>query len=124
MTVDSVHEPSPVFTVSYSTVTSKPPAKRPRLQALMDSVAREFANYVGQMPQLPEEAETALEAVTDPDEMVDVVAGHLMIGPDRKQELLEGEEPEARLLLLLETLFRRTSSSRSRTRSPKGARQL
>ncbi len=28
-----------------------------------------------------------------------------MIGPDRKQELLEGDEPEARLLLLLETLI-------------------
>ncbi len=105
VTVDSYVSLSPVFTVNYSTVTSVPPAKRPRLQALMDSVAREFANYVGQMPQLPEEAETALEAVTDPDEMVNVVAGHLMIGPDRKQELLVGEEPEARLLLLLEILI-------------------
>ena len=33
----------------------------------MDSVAREFAGYVGQTPQLPEEAETALETVTDPE---------------------------------------------------------
>ena len=40
VTVDSFTSLSPVFTVSYSTVTSRPPAKRPRLQALMDSVAR------------------------------------------------------------------------------------
>ena len=37
--------------------------------------------------------------------MVNVVASNLMIGPDRKQELLEGDESEARLLLLLETLI-------------------
>ena len=105
VTVDSFVTVSPGFAVDYSLLKSIPPAKKPRLQALMDSVAREFANYVGQMPQLPEEAETALEAVTDPDEMVNVVAAHLMIGPDRKQELLEGEESEARLLLLLEILI-------------------
>ncbi len=103
--IDAFESVSPFFTVRYSPVPSKPAAKKPRLRALMDSVAREFASYVGQTPQLPEEAETALEVVTDPEEMVNVVASNLMIGPDRKQELLEGEEPEARLLLLLETLI-------------------
>jgi ATP-dependent Lon protease len=103
--IDSFDSVSPFFTVTYTPVRSKSAARRPRLRALMDSVAREFAGYVGQTPQLPEEAETALEAVTDPGEMVNVVASNLMIGPDRKQELLEGEEPEARLLLLLETLI-------------------
>jgi ATP-dependent Lon protease len=103
--IDSFTSVSPFFAVRYSSVPSKPVAKMPRLRALMDSVAREFASYVGQTPQLPEEAETALEVVTDPEEMVNVVASNLMIGPDRKQELLEGEEPEARLLLLLETLI-------------------
>ena len=34
-----------------------------------------------------------------------MVASNLMIGPDRKQELLEGDETEARLLGLLETLI-------------------
>jgi ATP-dependent Lon protease len=96
---------TPLFTVSYSPVASKAAEREPRLRALMDSVSREFAAYVGQTPQLPEEAETALEAVTDPEEMVNVVAANLIIGPDRKQELLEGEEAEVRLLLLLETLI-------------------
>ena len=103
--IDAFESVAPFFTVRCTPVPSKPPGKVPRLRALMDSVAREFANYVGQTPQLPEEAETALEVVTDPEEMVDVGASNLMIGPDRKQELLEGEDPEARLLLLLETLI-------------------
>ncbi len=103
--IDRFESVAPFFTVAYRSVLSKPAAREPRLRALMDSVAREFANYVGQTPQLPEEAETALEVVTDPEEMVNVAASNLMIGPDRRQELLEGEEPEARLLLLLETLI-------------------
>jgi ATP-dependent Lon protease len=105
VTIDSYQATAPLFTVRYTPIESKTPGKWPRMRALMDSVAREFANYVGQTPQLPEEAETALETVTDPESMVNVIASNLMIGPDRKQELLEGDEPEARLLLLLETLI-------------------
>lgn len=95
----------PFYAVQYAPLESKDAASQPRIRALMDSVAREFAAYVGQSPQLPEEAETALETVTDPESMVNVVGSNLLISPDRKQELLEGDEPEARLLLLLETLI-------------------
>jgi ATP-dependent Lon protease len=105
VTIEAFDSVSPLFTVRYSSLRTTTLTKEPRLRALMDSVAREFAGYVGQNPQLPEEAETALEAVTDPEEMVDVIASNLIIGPDRKQELLEGKEPEVRLLLLLETLI-------------------
>jgi ATP-dependent Lon protease len=95
----------PLFIVHTHPLKSKTVVDRPRPRALMDSVAREFASYVGQSPQLPEEAETALETVTEPEKMVDIVASNLMIGPDRKQELLEGDDAEKRLLLLLETLI-------------------
>jgi ATP-dependent Lon protease len=105
VTIDSYQATDPLFTVRYTTIDSKIPLKWPRMRALMDSVSREFGAYVGQTPQLPEEAETALETVTDPESMVNVVASNLMIGPDRKQELLEGDDSEARLLLLLETLI-------------------
>ena len=103
--IDAFESVSPFFAVRHSPVVGRLTGARSRLRALMDSIAREFSAYVGQTPQLPEEAETALEAVTDPEEMMNVVASNLMIGPDRKQELLEGDETEARLLLLLETLI-------------------
>ncbi len=96
---------TPHFVVRYEPIESRAPAKWPRMRALMDSVAREFTAYVGQTPQLPEEAETALETVTDPENMLNVVGSNLLIAPDRKQELLEGEELEPRMLLLLETLI-------------------
>ncbi len=103
--VDGFESTAPYFVARYHPLPVRSTGKKPRPRALMDSVAREFANYVGQTPQLPEEAETALESVTDPHKMVDIVAANLMMGPDRKQELLEGQDPEARLLLLLETLI-------------------
>jgi ATP-dependent Lon protease len=96
---------TPYFLVRYKPLSSRTTGRQPRLRALMESVAREFGAYVSQNPQLPEEAETALEVVTDPEEMVNVIASNLIIAPDRKQELLEGEEPEVRLLMLLETLI-------------------
>jgi len=68
--IDAFESVSPFFTVRHSPVVSKPTGARSRLRALMDSITREFAAYVGQTPQLPEEAETALEVVTDPEEMV------------------------------------------------------
>jgi len=103
--IESFEKVAPFFVVRCRPVAGRSKVARARLRALMDSVTREFAGYVGQTPQLPEEAETALEVVSDPDEMVNVVASNLMIGPDRRQELLEGDDPEARLLLLLETLI-------------------
>lgn len=105
VSIEGYEAVSPLFMVRYALVETKPVKKKARLRALMDSVAREFASYVGQMPQLPEEAETALERVSTPEEVVDVVAANLLIAPDRKQGLLEGDDPEARLLLLLETLI-------------------
>ncbi|MCX8033042.1 MAG: endopeptidase La [Thermoleophilia bacterium] len=105
VTIVSYESVSPLFVVRIAPIETKPVEKKARIRALMDSVAREYASYVGQTPELPEEAETALETVSDPEAMVNVVATHLLIAPDRKQELLEGDDPEARLLLLLETLI-------------------
>ena len=81
--IDSFETTAPFFTVQYHPMPGNSAVGRSRLRALMDSVAREFAGYVGQTPQLPEEAEMALEVVTDPEEMVNVVASNLMIGPDQ-----------------------------------------
>ena len=56
---------------------------------------------------------------------MDIVAANLMIGPDRKQELLEGDEAEERLLLLLETLIQENEFIARRERDRRaGARQL
>jgi ATP-dependent Lon protease len=103
--IESFTSVSPLFSVRYRVLHARRPRNRGRVRALVDSVAREFALYVSESPQLPEEAETALDSVLDPETVVDIVSAHLAIAPDRKQELLRGEDVEKRLMLLLETLI-------------------
>ena len=95
----------PSLTARYRPLKGKRPRHHTHMRALVDAVNREFAAYVMNSPDLPEEAETALDAVSDPDQVADVVASHLMISVDRKQELLEGEDIQARLLRVLEILI-------------------
>jgi ATP-dependent Lon protease len=95
----------PYFAVTYTPLESRPASNRTRLQALIDSIIREFSAYVSQSPQLPEEAETAVDSSTSPEEIADIVAAHLLMSATRKQILLEGEEVEGRLVALLETLI-------------------
>ncbi len=103
--IESFEGVLPLFTVRYRPLVARRPRNRARVRGLIESVGREFALYVSESPQLPEEAETALDAITDPETVVDLVAAHLAIAPDRKQELLKGEDVEKRLLLLLEILI-------------------
>jgi len=65
VTIDEFQAVSPHFMVCYTTIGGPGVETGPRLSALMDSVTREFAAYVGQSPQLPEGVEAALEAVAD-----------------------------------------------------------
>jgi ATP-dependent Lon protease len=57
--------------------------------ALVRSVAEEFARYAKVKKNVPEEALTAVEESDDPAKLADLVAGHLGIEVEQKQELLE-----------------------------------
>ncbi|MGR3615999.1 MAG: endopeptidase La [Paracoccaceae bacterium] len=58
-------------------------------EALLRSVGDEFERYAKVRKNIPEEALAAVGEATDPERLVDLVAGHLGIEVDRKQELLE-----------------------------------
>ncbi|PJE35398.1 endopeptidase La [Pseudooceanicola lipolyticus] len=58
-------------------------------EALLRTVADEFARYAKVRKNIPEEALAAVSDSTDPAKLADLVAGHLGIEVDRKQELLE-----------------------------------
>ena len=97
VSIESFETVSPLLHGALQPIVKKT-ATAPALRALMDSCRREFAVYVGQTPQLPEEAETALEGVTDPEEMVNVIASNLMIGPGPQAGVARRRGAEARLL--------------------------
>ncbi|MDK3019711.1 endopeptidase La [Pseudodonghicola flavimaris] len=58
-------------------------------EALLRTVVDEFERYAKVRKNIPEEALAAVSESTDPAKLADLIAGHLGIEVDRKQELLE-----------------------------------
>ncbi|MEL7097872.1 MAG: endopeptidase La [Pseudomonadota bacterium] len=58
-------------------------------EALLRSVADEFERYAKVKKNVPEEALSAVGEATEPAKLADLVAGHLGIEVDQKQDLLE-----------------------------------
>ncbi|MBM1219325.1 endopeptidase La [Ponticoccus sp. SC2-23] len=59
------------------------------VEALVRSVAQEFERYSKVRKNIPEEALAAVTEATEPAKLADLVAGHLGVEVDQKQELLE-----------------------------------
>ena len=58
-------------------------------EALLQTVAEEFERYAKVKKNVPEEALSAVSETTEPAKLADLVAGHLGIEVDQKQDLLE-----------------------------------
>ena len=65
------------------------PGDEAATEALIRSVADEFARYAKVKKNIPEEALSAVAETGEPAKLADLVAGHLGIEVDQKQELLE-----------------------------------
>ena len=76
------------------------------IEALMLSVHRLLEQIVKLPSNLPPEIQGLAGATPDPGGLADVVAAHLSISVADRQELLESDEPEARLKLLVRRLAR------------------
>ncbi len=59
------------------------------IEALIRTVSEEFERYSKIKKNIPEEALTSVAETTEPHKLADLVAGHLGIEVDQKQELLE-----------------------------------
>ncbi|MBR9836507.1 MAG: endopeptidase La [Rhodobacteraceae bacterium] len=59
------------------------------IQALVRTVGEEFERYAKVKKNIPEEALSAVSETTEPAKLADLVAGHLGIEVEQKQELLE-----------------------------------
>lgn len=79
--------------------------KDEKIEALKRSVMLAFEEYVTLHPKLPSEILISVNSVKDLDKMSDLVASHLTIDVDKKQNLLECNRMDTRLELLLKTLL-------------------
>ncbi len=74
------------------------------LEALRLSAVQEFERYVNVHPNLPTELTLAVSATKDASQAADMIASHMMIDVDKKQNLLECFNVATRLELLLKYL--------------------
>ncbi|WP_370244631.1 endopeptidase La [Salipiger sp.] len=68
---------------------SEMPGDPAAIQALVRTVGEEFERYAKVKKNIPEEALSAVSETTSPAKLADLVAGHLGIEVEQKQELLE-----------------------------------
>ncbi|GHV54703.1 Lon protease [Synergistales bacterium] len=80
----------------------------PEAEAMRRAVLDQFERYVNLHPKLPLEIAFSLSTVEDPVLFADIVASHIQVKLNEKQELLELVNPEERMELLLRLLMRET----------------
>ncbi len=78
--------------------------KEEEIEALRRSVAGLFEQAIRLSPQLPDELRTLTQAVQETNVMADLVAAHMALNVQEKQQVLETTNVRDRLRLLLEVL--------------------
>ena len=101
--IDAFESVSPEFVVSYTPLQSTDRDAR-RSRTLARRVIAEFSAYVQLNPQIPDEAQQVLTQASDAGDVADIVAAHMLVSMQQKQQLLETASATERLLMLLELL--------------------
>ncbi|MDR1133923.1 MAG: endopeptidase La [Synergistaceae bacterium] len=79
-----------------------------RAEPLRRAVLEQFERYVNLHPKLPIEIAFSLSSVEDPFLFADIIASHIQVKLNERQELLELLNPEDRMERLLRMLIRET----------------
>ncbi len=80
---------NPAFFEARAEYLDEMPGDQATIDALVRTVADEFARYAKVRKNIPEEALSAVAESDEPAKLADLVAGHLGIEVDQKQDLLE-----------------------------------
>tara|TARA_B110000977_G_scaffold195208_1_gene273215 strand:- start:27 stop:2450 length:2424 start_codon:yes stop_codon:yes gene_type:complete len=86
--ITEFHENENYFEASAEYLTEMP-GDMMTIEALTRSVSKEFARYSKVKKNIPEEALSAVSEATEPAKLADLVAGHLGIEVNQRQDLLE-----------------------------------
>jgi ATP-dependent Lon protease len=81
-------------------------AKTAEIEALTRSVLLQFEQYIKLSKKIPLEVLTNVSEIEEPGRLADIIASHLMLKIDQKQNILEAVEPQSRLEILAEILNR------------------
>jgi ATP-dependent Lon protease len=104
--VRTIESSDPFFVARVEPVASVPAPEGVEVEALVLSVQRLLQQIVKLPSNLPPEVQALASASSDAAGLTDLVAAHLNLGVDDKQELLETDDVETRLKLVVTHLAR------------------
>ncbi|MDJ0628950.1 MAG: endopeptidase La [Rhodobacter sp.] len=85
------------FFEAHAEILEEEPGDAETMAALVKSVSEDFERYAKIKKNIPEEALGAVAETREPEKLADLVAGHLGVEVDQKQDLLETLSVTARL---------------------------
>ncbi|MEZ5912209.1 MAG: LON peptidase substrate-binding domain-containing protein [Paracoccaceae bacterium] len=88
---------NPTFFEARAEILHETPGEKAAVMALLRSVTEEFERYAKIKKNIPEEAVAAVADSHEPNKLADLVAGHLGIDVEQKQELLDTLDVAERL---------------------------
>ncbi len=80
--------------------------RTPEIEALMRTLLHQFEQYIKSSRKVPPETLTTVSEIEEPGRFADVVASHLSMKIQQKQEILEAVKPRDRLEKLVEIMSR------------------
>lgn len=89
-------EDDPFFKVEAEEVPEDP-TKNVEVEALMRSVIYQFEQYIKLSKKIPPETLVTVSGIEEPGRMADIIASHLTLKVQQKQEILEATKPKDRL---------------------------
>jgi ATP-dependent Lon protease len=98
--------PQDPYMVAKIQVLPDPAASSAELDALVVNVKDVAKRVIKLMPELPKEASSLLDSVTEPGQLADLITSNLDVQVDEKQEILEIFDLKARLRRVLQFLSR------------------
>ncbi len=104
--ITSIDSVDPYFVAQVQPVAPPPVESSVEIEALVHSVQRQLQRIVKLPSNLPPEVQELASASNDPGALADLIAAHLNLAVDEKQQLLETDEIEARLKLMVSHLAR------------------
>ena len=97
VTVDSILETNEYFSASTQILEKAVLVDDREAEVLLRSVLNLFDQYVKLNKKVPPEILTSLSGIDDPSRLADTIAAHMSLKLDEKQEILEIQDPRARI---------------------------
>lgn len=104
--INEMLQEEPFFKCTLIAYEDKEEEKTIETEALMRQTQNLFQDYVKQNNTIPDDMIPTLEGIEEPGKLADIITSYLMVNNQKKQELLEAFEPNARLNKLIDIMVR------------------